>query len=126
MSAWRREAIEKFPELSSVVNSGSRLELVYELRKSFELALDQDDGTLGQRIIAYAIWAWRQSENDEQFVYFVEDLLKPTLLRSAQHDSFFRIVDKDQFLALRGFFLHVLGEKPTKEFEQEYRVRNNN
>jgi hypothetical protein len=126
MSAWRREAIEKFPELDSIVTSGTRLDLVSALRKSLDIALDQDDGALGRRIIAYAIWAWRQSKNNEQFVYFVEDLLKPTLLKSTQHDLFFRIVSKDQFLALHGFFLHVLGEKPTKEFEQEYRICKSN
>ena len=66
MSAWRRKALEDFPELTQPLAPGGEIHsfhefVVYELRPLVRTAHRENDEDLLRRIYNYAEWAHQQS-----------------------------------------------------------------
>ena len=123
MSTWRRLAIEQFPELGDDITSeASLVDLAYELRGLLVASLDSEDSEIGQRVLAFAVWAAGNTKN-ESFVHFLHDVFGDIIQSDRRRSALWRHLKPAQFAVLSPYFVSEMrGSRISpREIETEYR-----
>ena len=121
MSTWRRKAQEQFPEHARELETSSREGWSMILSNRLKYAVASGDADVLRQGIGYVAWCWNQKSTDEQFVYFVEDIVNRLLKRPGDRASFCGVVDASSFASVLPIYANFHGETLAQEFEREFR-----
>jgi len=86
-------------------------------------AVKSEDAAAVGQAVRYLAWCWGQRAADEQFVYFVEYVLRHLLERSADKAAFCAVADSGTFATLLGVYANFHDKREVDELEREFRLR---
>jgi hypothetical protein len=125
MSAWRRIALERLPELRKVIEeSASPMALWIELLGEFHEAFSDDNQTRIMKILDFSRWCWRAADPDTVNAVacaFFEHLPAHNGMRA----SIPRWFSRAEFQELRSVFAYHADESILAEIEKQYRAARN-
>ena len=105
MSAWRRIAHERFPQLKTEIDkAGSPAALWVELKREFDRAYNYEETKVIKTIHDYAVWMIEETRSDELAQAAVDGLYRPLIEQNWNSEDF-----EQRRLALE--LLQYLGEE---------------
>lgn len=123
MSAWRRIAIEKLPELQKEISTadgayGVWIELRFELERIY--AREIVDDSLIARIYQYANWCLCQPHDDNLRTAVVVCFYEHLPMSPKVRQDVGRWLSEEDFRALRPAFCYHLSESEVEDFAREF------
>jgi hypothetical protein len=120
MSAWRRVALEKLPELKRTIEEASNpMALWIEIRLRFEDAFDRGDKSFVGRALEYGKWSWRVIDGEAPTAVacaFFEHLPEHEGMRQEIPRWFTR----GEFEELKGVFTYHAGKEVVAQLERAF------
>ena len=124
MSAWKRLALEQFPEISAEIEPATTIDLSVLLSTKLVEALQTNEASMSMRVAQYAAWAWSQSATVPQMSYFAQDILAEAIKREPLRAQLWPAVSAPIFRALLPAFSGILQRDASNELEREFRQAN--
>lgn len=121
MSAWKRLALESFPEWSGELEPALAVETSSVLSSRLVEALQAGDAGTARMIVGYANWAWAEGAKNEPLLHLSMDIIREPLRREPLRTQLWAALPQPAFARLLPAASGALARDISAEFESEYR-----
>ena len=121
MSAWKRVALESFPEWSAELEPAMAAGLSALLSSRLVDALVTSEHETAERVVRYACWAWGEGARNEPLTHIAMDVVGESLRRESLRTQLWAALPAGIFNRLVPIACGALGTDAAVEFEREYR-----
>jgi hypothetical protein len=115
ISTLRREVLARFPEFGPAPNTWTWIDTALSLSTLFYSALGNEDVAVSKRVLLFLLWAEEQTAEDEEYVYFLQDVMRKSLGTRPTRDSLASLLSGRTFAQLRGVIEFLTSRAITDE-----------
>lgn len=121
MAAWKRLALESFPDWAARIEPAMAFDLSCLLSSHLVDALQTGNSSLALRIAKYTAWCWSEGAKNEPLMHLAMDILAETVRQEPVRAQLWHVLPSPLFQGLLPAFSGILKRDAGLELEREYR-----